>query len=115
MAYTDAKIYVRAEIDGDQPFFGIHVMRGGHDFICEDIDTHLYLDPQLLLSKRQLALPTGSVVRLVASVTMVYTRDYYGECDSDLEVHKVRVLKVSRPSRKQIKKDEFRMRKVQKK
>ena len=115
MVCTDAKIYVRAEIDGGRPFFGVQVVRGGHEFICEDIGTSLYLDPQLLVSKRQLALPPGTVVRLMASVTMVYTQDYYGECDADLEVHKVRVLKVSRPSRKQIKKDEFRMRKVQKK
>lgn len=110
---TDAKIYVRAEIDGDRPFFGISVLRGGHEFIVEDIDTHLYLDPELLLSKAQLALPSGSVVRLVASVTMVYTQDYWGEHDSDLEVHRVDVLKVSRPSRKQIKKVEFQMRKEQ--
>lgn len=111
MAYTDAKIYVRAEIDGDQPFFGIAVLRGGHGYISEDIDTHLYLDPQLLLSKRQLALPPGSVVRLVARVSMNYTQDYWGECDSDMEVHRIDVLKVSRPSRKQVKKDEFNYRK----
>ena len=112
MTCIDAKIYVRAEIDGDQPFFDIHVVRGGHDFICEDIDTHLYLDPQLLLSKRQLAMPTGTVVRLMASITMVYTQDYWGEHDSDLEVNRLDVLKVSAPSRKQTKKDAFRLRKT---
>lgn len=109
---TYAKIYVRAEIDGDKPYFGISVLRGGHDFITEDIDTHLYLDPGLLLSKKQLALPPGSVVRLVASVAMCYSRDYWGECDSDLEVYRIDVLKVSRPSRKQNKKAEFQMRKA---
>lgn len=111
MSISDAKIYVRAEIDYDRPFFGISVIRGGHDYITEDIDTHLYLDPQLLLSKRQLALPPGSVVRLVARVSMNYTQDYYGEHDSDLEVWRVDVLKVSRPSRKQVKKHEFNCRK----
>ena len=110
MSYTDAKLYARVEIDGDQPFFGISVVRGGHDFITEDIDTHLYLDPQLLLSKRQLALPSGSVVRLAASITMCYTQDYWGEHDSDLEVHKIKVLKVSTPSRKQTKKTDFQLR-----
>lgn len=109
---TYAKIYVRAEIDGDRPFFGISVIRGGHDYISEYIDPHLYSDPQLLLSKRQLALPPGSVVRLVASVTMNYTQDYYGEWDTDLEVQRIDVLKVSRPSRKQNKKAEFQMRKA---
>lgn len=112
MAYTNAKIYVRVEIDGGKPSFEFHAVRGGHDYIYEDIDTHLCLDPRLLLSERQLALPQGSVVRLMASVTMVYTEDCYGECDSYLEVRRVDVLKVSSPSRKQIKKDEFRMRKA---
>lgn len=108
---TYAEIYVRAEIDGDSPYFGISVTRGGHDYITEDIDTHLSIDPQLLLSKRQLALPSGSVVRLIASVSMFYTRDYWGEHDSDMEVHKIKVLKVSRPSRKQTKKWNFQCRK----
>lgn len=111
MSYTEAKIYVRAEMDGDRPYFAISVSRGGHDYITEDIGTHLFLDPQLLLSKPQLALPSGSVVRLVASVTMVYTQDYWGEHDSDLEVRKIKVLKVTRPSRKQTKKRNFQCRK----
>lgn len=111
MSCTDAKIYVRVEIDGDQPSFCISVTRGGHDSIAEDIDTHLYLDPEWLLSKRQLALPSGSVVRLVASVSMLYSQDYWGGHDSDLEVHKIKVLKVSKPSRKQTKKWDFYERK----
>lgn len=44
-------------------------------------------------------LPEGEKVRAAISFSLVYTRDYWGECDVDLELHKVRVLRRQKPPR----------------
>lgn len=42
-------------------------------------------------------MPEGEVLRVAISFTLVYTRDYWGECDVDLEVNKMRVLRRQKP------------------
>jgi hypothetical protein len=66
-----------------------------HDFIHEDINTwfSLYGDKQFL-SK----MPTGGTVRFWMQYELTYTRDYWGECDFDLEpTGKIRFLRRQYP------------------
>lgn len=115
MTTVRATIYLRAEIDGDEPQFSISVVRGGHEYIHEDIHDHLYMENDLVLSAKQLRMPSGSVIRLVANVTMEYYK-YWTDCgyehDSRLIVDKIKVLKASAPTRKKTKQIDFKCRSI---
>lgn len=70
------------------------------DSLSEDVNTHLFLNLEGILSKRQMTLPEGTTIRLAINCSVNYYHSYEGEWDSDLEVHKVRTLREQLPSSK---------------
>lgn len=70
------------------------------DSLSEDVNTHLFLDLGGILSKRQMALPEGTTIRLALNCSVNYHQSYEGEWDSELEVHKVRTLREQLPNAK---------------
>ena len=70
------------------------------DNFQETVDTHLFVDIKSILSNRQMKLPEGTTIRLAITCTVNYYKDYYGEYDSDMEIHTIRTLREQLPNAK---------------
>lgn len=66
------------------------------DCAYEDLPmlVELYGLPDLKPFKKR---PEGEVLRVAVSFTLVYTKDYWGECDMDLKIGRCRVLRRQKP------------------
>ena len=93
--------------DNAEPYLHIRVLRGGHDYVEEDLDCLLTMDSAIILSARNRKLPPGSKVTVLLTLTVDYTCDYWGEHDMTLGEITVGRKTVQVPTRRQQKKDDF--------
>lgn len=76
---------------------------GSMDALYTDMPEHLMQTKGYGLSKKQMAMPEGTVFRIAMTVVLSYHSDYWGEWDSKLEIVKSRTLRVQKPNRKLLK------------
>lgn len=118
MAWIGGKVLIHIEEHSDgHPYISVSPVTcsGGEDAstcLQEDAQMHLeMMGIENILSKRQMALPYGTRFLLSATIGISYSRDYWGEHDSDIEIDKQRTMYEAVPSRQQIKRWAFEDRK----
>lgn len=103
MSVITGKALLVIESSGANYSPGVHAFiqsaQGGeyaHECAYEDLPMLVEFDglPGLKPFKK---MPEGEVLRVAISFTLVYTKDYWGECDVNLEVNRCRVLRRQKP------------------